>query len=465
MATVEHHLISRIIRSGPEGLQTVLDYGISPNDFSTNECKATFIHLLEYYKDAATRNAVIGPNKFVTEFPHFELVDEPGMTVEAYCHEVRQSKLRRDVERAGIESGKLAQSDPIEAAKVMRQAADAIIASGYNQNEDVFLSRRIEHIVMDYELREQGGLINNILWPWELLNDITGGINDEDYVLLYGRPKSMKTFVLTYIMAMAYESGSRILCYTKEMTPDNMLLRIAAFLGRLPYQDIRMGTMTAEQKEGLIDLYKHIREQAEHTSGANDLIVLSGREAKHGDGVMWLQSKIEKYKPAACFVDGLYLMKDDRSTKRTSDWQRMTNISRDVRQMILDTGVPVIATMQANRKAAGHSSAELDEVAYADAVGQDITHAFRVINEKASPTIALVTAGAREYALHGIRINGVPCTDFEYLSELTERDVSKVQKADGVPEDAQDHSKPRKKPRLRTKKANDALQKQLKELK
>jgi hypothetical protein len=106
--------------------------------------------------------------------------------------------------------------------------------------------------------------------------------------------------------------------------------------------------------------------------------------------------------------------------------------------------------MQANRKAAGHSNAELDEMAYADAVGQDATLAVRVINEKGKPTLALVVGGSREFYLHGIRIGGIPGTDFEEKEMLTEKDISRAKEEDAKKEDDVDspasHAKPRRQP-------------------
>jgi hypothetical protein len=241
-----------------------------------------------------------------------------------------------------------------------------------------------------------------------------------------------------------------MLCYTKEMTPDNMLLRTSAFIGQLPYRETRLGKLLPEDRATLMNLSYVIQERAVATAGRNELIVLSGRDSDGHDGVVWLQSKVQQYKPDVVFVDGLYLMNDDRGSKKTADWQRVMHISRDVRQMILETRVPVIATMQANRAAAKNNAAELDEIAFADAVGQDITQGFRVINEKNLPTIALIAGGSREYQLHGLRINGVPCTDFSFVEIMSEKEIEKAHRDDAnhdEPDSTDAHAKPRKNPR------------------
>jgi len=445
MATPEHRLITRLIQTGE--MKEVLSYGIVEDDFANPQCRAIWNFLYTYYKSDATRGSVISEDAFRQQFSHFELVDAPNMTTQALCHDVRAQRLTLRLKEAAAAAIEMAEVNPIEAATTLRQAVDSIMCYGSNTSNDVFFSTHIDRLLQNYEMKETG-LIQPVLhWPWEPLDVEVGGISEDDYVLLWGRPKSMKTFVLDYIMAHAYaEQEKRVLCYTKEMTPDNMLLRTAASMERLPYRETRLGKLDAAHRTILFDLANTIRERAEMSNGRNDLIVLSGKDAQGRDGVVWLQSKIEQYKPDVCFVDGLYLLSDDRGSARTADWQRVMHISRDVRQMILETHVPVIATMQANRAAAKNNAAELDEIAFADAVGQDITQGFRVINEKNSPTIALVAGGSREYQLHGIRINGVPCSDFTFHSIMTEKEIEKAHREDrsyDEPASALGHSKPR----------------------
>jgi len=222
-----------------------------------------------------------------------------------------------------------------------------------------------------------------------------------------------------------------------------------------------------DDRAALFGLKQYIEDMRAATNGRQDLIILSGRDAQGHDGVTWLQGKIEQYKPDVCFVDGLYLMNDDRGNKKQADNQRVMNISRDTRQMVLDTRVPVVATMQANRKAAQNNAAELDEIAYSDAVGQDITQGFRVINEKHSPTIGLVAGGSREYRLHGLRINGVPCTDFTFHSVMTEKEIERATRDDAKsdePDHPGAHSAARRRPRVGKDQLNKALDHHLKNI-
>lgn len=450
MATPEHRLITRVIQQGD--MKEVLAYGIVEDDFSNLQCKAIWNYLFGYYKSNDTKGSVVSEDSFRQMFSHFEFVEAPNMTTQALCHDLRTQRLTFKLKEAATAAVEAAELDPLTAAATLRQAADSLVSYGSNKSSDVFLSTQMAALLQQYELREQGLIRPVVTWPWEPLNVEVGGISEEDYVLFWGRPKSMKTFVMTFVMAHAYlEQGKRILCYTKEMTPDNMLLRTAAFMGQLPYRETRLAKLSPVDKATMVDLNRLIIERAEDTQGRNELIVLSGRDANGHDSVPWLQAKIEQYRPDVCFVDGLYLLNDNRGSKRTADWQRVMHISRDIRQMILETHVPIVATMQANRAAAKNSSAELDEIAFADAVGQDITQGFRVINEKNAPTIALVAGGSREYQLHGLRIHGVPCVDFTFKEIMSEKEIEKAHRDDeshDEPDAAAAHATPRKQPRL-----------------
>jgi hypothetical protein len=220
---------------------------------------------------------------------------------------------------------------------------------------------------------------------------------------------------------------------------------MASIIAKVPYQELRTGKLSPGDYSCLRDVYHLI-----NNPKTNPMIALSAKDVPNGgDTVSWLRSKVERYKPEVVGIDGMYLMSDGRGGK-SADWARVTQISREVSAMRLETETPVIATMQANRKAAGHSNAELDEMAYADAVGQDATLAVRVINEKGKPTLALVVGGSREFYLHGIRIGGIPGTDFEEKEMLTEKDISRAKEEDAKKEDDVDspasHAKPRRQP-------------------
>jgi len=442
MATKEMQLISRIIRTGD--LNSIIEWGITPEDFLTNEGRAMFNHILGYYSRPGTSGSVIGEQIARQLYPTFIFCDDMGMTVPALCEEVRKDRLAADINVSSSQVLELTAHDPLAAANMMQAAASSILSVGLKRDTDVAFTTAANSIMRRYEMKKAGIDLSVCSWPFSPLQYATGGIEMEDYVVLYGRPKSMKSWVLAVLIAWAFEKGMRALIYTKEMTAENIFMRVMAVLSCIRYQEFRMGQLDPYEEYALYSTQRMI-EILQHTQ---QFICLSGKDAPEGgDTVPWLRSKVKQYKPNIAFIDGLYLMSDAKRAKK--DNVRVMNISRACRDLTLHDHIPLIATLQATRAAAQHGRAELDEIAYSDALSQDCTLAMRVINDKEDPTISLVVGGSREFKLDGFRIYGIPATNFSDHSVLTMSDILKAQDNDKGDE-------PKKKKKSNAEKAVDS---------
>jgi hypothetical protein len=439
MANMEMQLVSRILRKGQ--LNEALEWGITLEDFLTDEARHYIATLLAWRSSPSSKGGQMGHQAAQIAFPNFDICDDDVTPLDYLCTEVRKNRLRVEARTAAQRIIELVDGDPLEAVEAGQRACKQISELGYGKRSDVRFSEALERNVNHMKMIKAGIDMSAAQWPWKTINDATMGIQPDDYIVLYGRPKSMKSWVLSYMIAMAYDAGKRPLIYTKEMHPDNIFLRVAACLAKLPYQELRTGRLTAEEEERL----EYLLQISKEMQGSDDMICLSGRDAPGGrDTVEWLQAKVEKHKPDLVYIDGMYLMTDGQGGKNQKDNYRVQNISRGLRQMVLTTRKPLIATLQANRQAAKHNNAELDEIAFTDAIGQDATTIIRVINEKTGPTIGLVMGGSREYELHGLRIYGIPATDFSEKETMTEKDISKAREGDTADTEANPsgHAKP-----------------------
>lgn len=435
MASREMQLLSRIVHSGD--LNTVIEWGITPSDFLTPEGRAMFNHILGYHSSQDTGGSVLGPQAMVATYPTFLQCDDPGMQTHALCLEVRKERLaieglnKLDAIRETI------MVDPLRGINLLGAAHTELSNIGAGRNSDMTFGDAFEKLITKYELMKSGVDMSAGPWPWDIMTQATGGIAEDEYFVFYGRPKSFKSWVLAYLIAETFNEGKRAVIYTKEMTQENIFLRVAACIAGVNYQGLRLGRLEPYEENALYAAKSYM----EALQATQNLICLSGQDApKGGDTVPWFQSKLEKYKPDRAFIDGLYLMSDVHNAKK--DHERVRNISRDLRQMNLYLKMPLIATLQANRAAAKHEEANLDEIAFTDAIGQDATGIARIINEKDSPTCQIVFGGAREYELNGFRINAVPAYDFSYHGPLTSKEIEKAKKHDGDAEDNPDaHAK------------------------
>jgi hypothetical protein len=443
-------LLARVVKKGTGELTAVLDFGISTEDFTQQLARQLWEMLMGYYLQSHTRGAVFTAEMLELWFKDTLLTrdDMEGMSTRALCFEVRRERIVTEGNAAIVrfsEEVSIPTCDPAVPLNELQRRVNSLISLGTSGNTDVSLQKGLHNVQQKLALAKAGVDLSVVQWPWALLNNATFGVQPDDFVVFYGRPKSMKTWVLCFLIAWIFEQDKRVLVYTKEMTPDNLYMRAFACILRLAYNELREAASAQGRPLSLRD-EQELNNLAAMIASEPDLreriMVLSGRDVgDKGDTVSWLDSKIDKYRPDVMFVDGMYLLSDSR--KSASDHVRVMNISRDLRQLVLYRNTPVIATMQANRKAAGHNDANLDEIAYSDALAQDATIAARVINDKASPTISIVIGGSREFKLHGLRIHGVPAVNFGEHSALTEHDIEKAKELDVNEQEKKEKREPR----------------------
>jgi replicative DNA helicase len=424
MATFEQMLLSKIILS-LDGMKNAMEWGVCREDFRTETNKSVWDQLYSDYTSPQHPGSCIGANAALLKYPALNLQDiDPNMSLDHLCTEVRKYRVGQYIQERSVEIQKIAEFDPTKAASLVQEVSAELRQLELGKKSDVDFGTGVQKVVDRYQKVKSGSLVGRFPWPWHPLQLATGGIQDDDYILLYGRPKSKKTWVLTYLIFWAYLHGVRILFYTKEMTDENLYMRISAFIMSVIYDELRLGNLTPEKEQELQVLLQEAK------NVASSMICLSAKDADGRDTVAWLHGKIEKYKPDVVFIDGMYLMSTE-SRRPLKDNERVQAISRAIRSMILTLRVPVIATVQANRKAAGHQEANLDEVAFSDSLSQDCTMAIRVIKDKEQPTMSLVLgSNTREFDLPGFKIYAVPCTNFTYHSPLTAADAEKVQAQD-----------------------------------
>jgi replicative DNA helicase len=438
MASAEMQLVCRIIKSGE--LKQVIEWGITEDDFLTLECKGIYKQLLAIYLNPETSGSVLGPRLASEKFGQLNLDEvDSHVTTEHLCIEIRNRRISKEIKEGCERALQEADTSPLNALSHLQLTAGNVLRLDAGKTTDIDFSVGMEQLLEEYRRVKSGEVTGKFVWPWDPLQQETGGGQEDDYVVFYGRPKSMKSWVLCYVISMLISMDFRVLVYTKEMTSKNIYKRIAACLAGLPYNDVRHGRLTLDQEYSLAEWVNIARDLA----GQNRLVVLSAKDVAGRDTVAWLRSKVDRYAPHVIAIDGLYLMSPD-NPKITRDNDRVQNISRGIRQLILDTKTPVIATMQANRKAAGHGDANLDEIAFSDAISQDATMLVRVINDSDGPTISLVFGGAREIKFAGMRIKGVPATDFSFYSMLTEKEAENAKKAD----DPEEPKKAKREPRV-----------------
>jgi hypothetical protein len=439
----ELRLVTKIIDSGD--LRPVLEANVSPDQFSNEHALGIFNRIMKDWRRWRGGKASI---------PTREIIARDFPTVDLPKEEDRQSLkvVLDDFLNYTLVSGLEEMADFIIDWRENPEEVLAGLTTRMRKltrmkrtGQDVVLSSAMKEIIDRYESNRDIDGVKGIPYPWEVLNHATQGMLPGEFILFYGRPKSMKTWVLLSLATFAYDYASRrVLVYTREMTPQQMMDRCICLLIGAPYSAYKEGRLadipvpeggTMEDRfYALVETMESDEQTCALETGFNkSLIITSDRDDPKGGGVEGLRRKVEDHKPDLICADALYLMRNDRENKRSVKWDQQAAITQDLKDLALDTNKPLIGTTQAKRDSEDKKGQAVSNIAFADSYGMDCDLAVEIIKKKITDEeneLALAITGAREVNLSGFAIHGNAATTFGPIYEKF-RDEAGVVQLDG----------------------------------
>ena len=421
-ANVEHQLVCKIIET--QDFHTVeklkIDEGFFLGDPNVvSQTREVFRFIRDHYHNEITYGSVPSWMLVQQRFYGFPWVASND-SLATLCQEVRRYKLRAQVMMLADELNQKADVDPATALNVIREAATTL-STQHELSNDMLLSAVGEKLYAEYQMVSQGQGLTGIPWPWAILNDDTQGIHDGQFIVIYGRPKSLKTWMALYIACHAYLAGQRVLIYSMEMTEHQILRRCACIVAQVDYDKFKKATLDPATQNRVWQVLWALRDEelAKMDGVGHAAAILASQPRSENAGISTLQAKIREFNPDLVIVDGMYLMKDDRQKSKTVDWKAISHISQDLKRTAAIFELPIIAVTQANRGATKNGKdADLAEIAYADALAQDCDLCMRVHKQKDTQAneleLLLSFPGMREGTLDGFVIHGVPAVNFHF---------------------------------------------------
>jgi replicative DNA helicase len=428
-AQIEYALISKVIEN--HDFHNLEKQQITADFFLTPEMRAIYDFLRLTYHNPQTSGLVPSADMVRQYFPAFNMVYAPD-EVPVLCQALRRTKLQVDLLQLAQQIQFGAEKDPEETFSKLKAATQSM-ASFEQVGHDLSMSSAYQLIMEKYTSVANGGGVIGIPYPWQVLNEETQGMQNGQYIVVYGRTGSMKTWISLYIAVHAYlKSRRRVLFYTREMPNLQIAMRVATTMCGLDYKTVISGKLdpnTLAYFQAVLQGLLH-DEVSAGKYGHQPCFVITADRSANGGGVTWLHAKIKEVKPDIVFVDGVYLMRDDRSNQRSADWKNVLHVSQDLRQVALAENIPIVAITQANRKSDSVSGSDNIDMAYSDALNQDADSIWKTkhVMRRDEQTglrhseIHLYSSKLREGVLEGVVLNGVPATDFSYIRPIMPAD-------------------------------------------
>jgi len=447
---VELELISNVVASGD--FSCVRKRNLTPSAFETDEAKVVYEWLWSQYHDPKHPGEVPDKDRLLRRFPDFPFRPTRN-SVEALVHEmvtgqVRGSMMHLTEEMSGyLDNGE----DPLLVlAAYLPKLRELNVRA--TDDDAMAISAAGAALQQEYLTKQASGGITGIPYPWKPLNVALGGMQPEQFIVFYARPKNAKTWLLCAMAEHAYLSNRRVLVYSKEMAKIDLMRRTASILCGIDYDLLLKAQLSAENEGHFFDLLTDLEElerETQQNGRRRSLTFISDHGLREPATVEKLAARAEQFDPDIVLVDGFYLMSAGEGNKR-QNWERVMRISNGLKAMAQALRIPVVGTTQANRAANDKQGDDLDELAFADAIGMDADVAIRCFLGKSpagsGSAVLLTFPGVREAKLSPLLINFRPGEDFSVLQTSVDVREFLRQKKAGDREVDSGQSAGRKKP-------------------
>ncbi len=228
--------------------------------------------------------------------------------------------------------------------QVLDEAERAIFEISENKIRPSFYS--MKGIIKDSfkaieRLYEKKNLITGVPTGFDKLDDLTAGLQKSDLIIIAGRPSMGKTaFALNLASHAAVEMNLPVAIFSLEMAKEQLALRMLAADAKVDSQRLRRGLVGETDWPKLTAAAGRLSEAPIFIDDTPAITVLEmkakARRLKAENGLEML------------VLDYLQLMR--ANGQKDSREQEISEISRSLKALAKELGVPVIALSQLNRK-------------------------------------------------------------------------------------------------------------------
>jgi len=264
---------------------------------------------------------------------------------EHYARIVRDKGMLRDLIRCVGEIADDAFTGIDEAREILDRAEERVfqVTERRVSGTTVLVRSAVAQLARQLQMRDEG-LCTGLPTGFGPLDELTGGFQGGDLVILAGRPSMGKTALgLTMAQHAARKDGNPVLFFSMEMSSAQLAQRLLCAHTGIDSQKVRRRVLSEEDMHKLLDACAEFE--------AAPLYI----DDTPGMTAMELRSRArrlinQKVGLKAVFVDYLQLMHAPRAESRQVE---IATISRHLKSLGRELGVPVIAMAQLNRQPEG----------------------------------------------------------------------------------------------------------------
>ena len=246
--------------------------------------------------------------------------------------------------------------------------------------------------------KAQNGELLGFNTGFEEINNTLAGWCKPDLVIIAARPGMGKTaFMLSTIYHLCIVQKVPAAIFSLEMSSEQLVERLESITSMVPLKRLRMNLMDDEERKILLK--------------SDDKILLSPLhiEDTGGIGISQLRAKAtimkQKYGIKVIFIDYLQLMSGQNKTNQNRE-QEVSLISRSLKSLAKELGVPIIALSQLSRKVEERADKmpQLSDLRESGSIEQDADAVIMLMRPNYYEMTNPIEIGGKEYATNDLVI-------------------------------------------------------------
>ena len=302
---------------------------------------------------------------FCHQFPDFAWVDD-NVQIEWYADELKQAFTLGKVTKYMHDTSVTLEEDPIANTKELLANLTKLvpyISDAVNGQMPVIEHRHERQRKFQRDRAHEEDEVIGITTGFPLLDKYFNGTQGGEIEFYVARPGNGKSLVLLYGCYMAWKQGKRVSFVSPEMSIFEMGVRFDSMSTHMSSMRMYSGNMTDEELEVYDNFTESMLDEMQHDINFYDSERL-GRKFTTGD----IRRIIETDKPDIIAIDGILLLEPIAKYKDTRN--RVINIMEELKDITVQTGVPMRLAHQANRESEQRGSTKKKERSPMDAIPQ-----------------------------------------------------------------------------------------------
>jgi replicative DNA helicase len=339
-------------------------------------------------------------------FPDFK-AEEVEDDVELIVESVREKKLYADLQVAVKKIATEARGDVFEALQTLKQEASNLSVS-YSGVGTLDLTKSAGAMRKKYRALKKGQGMLGVPFPWPRMNRATRGMKKGGFTAFYGDPGTMKTWLLLYVLFTAWKAGHKVILFTQEMPAEDMMMRFAAMMACVSYDDFQNGKLSVKEEKRFELELSRLEE--------GDSFIVEELDSTGSAGLTEVQAKIQEHDAAVAGIDGLGDMCSN------SEWGSWWEICKGVKGIARRNKIHIVGVHHTNRTKKDKPkkyNAEEDEDASDVALGEalfrytdSLFHIVRTPQHKDHEELAFRSKKVREGKPCTFTTHAIPVLDF-----------------------------------------------------